>query len=124
MGRSTGVQVNAITKSGTNQLSGLFRSNFRDSKFNAENPVLHVVEPVKNQQYSTTLGGPIIKDKLHYFGNFEYERQPQTFTFNTPYPTFNISLRHDLPEEGWPTSGLSAVASNAGDGEVFQGRDL
>jgi hypothetical protein len=31
MGRSTGVQVNAITKSGTNQLQGLVRGNFRDS---------------------------------------------------------------------------------------------
>ena len=50
MGRSTGVQVNAITKSGSNQVSGLFRGNFRDSKFNAENPVLNIVEPVNNQQ--------------------------------------------------------------------------
>ena len=32
-GRSTGVQVNAITKSGTNQFSGVFRSNFQSSRF-------------------------------------------------------------------------------------------
>src|SRR6187200_1001567 len=92
MGRSTGVQVNAITKSGSNQVSGLFRGNFRDDKFNAENPVLHVVEPVNNQQYSTTLGGPIVRDKLHYFGNFEYEREPRTSIFNSPYPAFNVNL--------------------------------
>jgi hypothetical protein len=90
MGRSTGVQVNAITKSGSNQLQGLVRGNFRDSRWNAENPVLGVKEPIKNQQYSFTLGGPIVKDKLHYFGNYEYERQPQTAIFNTPYPAFNI----------------------------------
>jgi hypothetical protein len=92
MGRSTGVQVNAVTKSGSNQLSGLFRGNFRDSRFNAENPVLGIVEPIKNQQLSTTLGGPLVKDKLHYFGNYEYEREPKTSTFNTPYPAFNIAL--------------------------------
>jgi hypothetical protein len=92
MGRSTGVQVNAVTKSGSNQLSGLFRGNFRDSKFNAENPVLHIVEPIKNQQLSTAVGGPLIKDKLHYFGNYEYEREPRTTTFNTPYPAFNVQL--------------------------------
>ncbi len=92
MGRSTGVQVNAITKSGSNRVSGLFRGNFRDSRFNAENPVLHVVEPVKNQQYSTTLGGPIVKDKLHYFANYEYEREPRTSIFNSPYPAFNVNL--------------------------------
>jgi hypothetical protein len=89
MGRTTGVQVNAITKSGTNQVQGLVRGNFRDSRWNAENPVLHRVEPIKNQQYSFTLGGPVIKDKLHFFGNYEYERQPQTIIFNTPYPAFN-----------------------------------
>ena len=92
MGRSTGVQVNAVTKSGGNQLSGLFRGNFRDSKFNAENPVLHIVEPIKNQQLSTAVGGPIVQNKLHFFGNYEYEREPKTTTFNTPYPTFNVQL--------------------------------
>ena len=48
-GRSSGVQVNAITKSGTNRFSGSLVGNFRDSKFNAEDPVLHagaaVLEP-------------------------------------------------------------------------------
>jgi hypothetical protein len=92
MGRSTGVQVNAITKSGSNQLQGLVRGNFRDDRFNAKNPVLNRVEPINNQQYSFTLGGPLVKDKLHYFANYEYERQPQTAIFNTPYPKFNVDV--------------------------------
>src|SRR5213593_4497658 len=92
MGRSTGVQVNAVTKSGGNQLSGLLRGNFRDSKFNAENPVLHIVEPIKNQQLSTAVGGPIVQNRLHFFGNYEYEREPKTTTFNTAYPAFNVQL--------------------------------
>ena len=57
-GQSTGVQVNVITKSGTNLLSGLFRGNFRDSSFNSKNRVLDAVEPINNQQYSTAVGGP------------------------------------------------------------------
>jgi hypothetical protein len=92
MGRSTGVQVNAVTKSGGNQLSGLFRGNFRDSRFNAENPVLGFVEPIENQQLSTAVGGPLVKDRLHYFANYEYEREPKTSTFNTIYPSFNVGL--------------------------------
>jgi hypothetical protein len=92
MGRSTGVQVNAITKSGTNLLQGLVRGNFRDDRFNAKNPVLDRVEPIQNQQYSFTLGGPIVKDRLHFFGNYEYERQPQTIIYNTPYPAFNVDV--------------------------------
>jgi hypothetical protein len=91
-GRSTGVQVNAITKSGTNQLAGVFRSNFLSSRFNAEDPVAHRVVPISIQQYSTAIGGPIMRDKLHYFGNLEYERQPRESVWTTPYPKFNIAL--------------------------------
>ena len=102
-GRSNGVQVNAITRSGTNKLSGLFRTNFRDTSFNAEEPVLQRVVPIDNQQYSTAVGGPIVQDKLHYFGNFEYEREPKTRIWNTPYPAFNIS------REGKSTRKLAGV---------------
>ena len=42
MGRSSGVQVNIVTKSGTNQLSSVGRLNYRSSKFNSENPVAKV----------------------------------------------------------------------------------
>ena len=91
-GRSSGVQVNAITKSGTNRFSGLFRTNFRDDRFNAKNPALNRVLPINNQQYSTAVGGPIVIDRLHYFGHFEYEREPKTSVWNTPYPAFNIEL--------------------------------
>ena len=70
----------------------MFRSNFRDSGFNAENRVLGVVEPINNQQFSTTLGGPLVRDKLHFFANFEYEREPTTAIWRTQYPSFNVSL--------------------------------
>jgi hypothetical protein len=92
MGRSDGIQVNVVTKSGTNQFSGSFRGNFRDSRFNSPNPVLGKIVPISNQQFSAVLGGPIVKDKLHFFGNFEGERQPNTSIWNTPYSAFNISL--------------------------------
>ena len=90
-GRSSGVQVNAITKSGTNKPSGSFVGNFRDSKFNAIDPVLKVVVPYSDQQWSGTFGGPIRKDKVHFFANYDYEHQPITSIWNTPYPYFNIS---------------------------------
>src|SRR5262252_3978396 len=91
-GRSSGVQVNAITKSGTNQLSGTFVGNFRNSSWNAPDPVLNRVLPYKNQQYSGTVGGPIIANKLHYFANYEYEHQPLTSIWNTQFPSFNVTL--------------------------------
>jgi carboxypeptidase family protein len=92
MGRSSGVQVNIISKSGTNQFSGIGRVNYRSSKFSAEEPVLKKVLPIDNLQLSTAIGGPVVKDKLHYFGNLEYEREPTESVWNTAYPSFNITL--------------------------------
>ena len=92
-GRSSGMIVNAITKSGTNTLAGtvsgylpqrqLQRGGFRRT---ARSP------GYSNQQTSGTVGGPIIRDKLHFFGAYEYEREPKTFVYTTPYPSFNMDL--------------------------------
>ena len=75
-GRSQGVQVNVVTKSGTNRLSGSFRANFRDDRFNAEDPVLLRKVPLSNQQYAGSIGGPIMRDKLHYFGFYSTSVNP------------------------------------------------
>jgi hypothetical protein len=92
-GRSSGIQVNAITKSGTNTMGGTFSGYFRDSKFNAKDPVAGVVLPYQNQQLSATFGGPIVRDRIHYFLNYEYEREPQSYVYNNPtYPKFNTTL--------------------------------
>ena len=91
-GRSSGLQVNLVTKSGTNRYTGSFRSNFRDDRFNAPDPVLDRVTPFQNQQYASTFGGPILRDRLHFFAYHEYEREPKEETWRTPYAGFNVSL--------------------------------
>ena len=91
-GRSSGVQVNAISKSGTNTLSGLFSGTFRDSDWNADDHVLGRKIPFSNQQFSVAAGGPIVRDRLHYFANFEYDRTPKSSIWNTPFPAFNVTL--------------------------------
>jgi carboxypeptidase family protein/TonB-dependent receptor-like protein len=91
-GRSSGLMVNAITKSGTNVAAGSFSGYFRDDAFNAADFLAGTVLPYSNQQLSGAYGGPILRDRLHYFANYEYEREPGTVTINTPYPSFNIQL--------------------------------
>jgi hypothetical protein len=91
-GRSTEMQVNVITKSGTNTFAGTAAGYFRSDKFNAADPVVGRVLPYSNQQFSTTLGGPIRQDKIHFFANYEYEREPDTFVHTTPWPAFNLSF--------------------------------
>ncbi|MEI6669487.1 MAG: TonB-dependent receptor [Acidobacteriota bacterium] len=93
MGRSSGLLVNIVTKSGTNNLSGLFRANYRSDRFNGQEPVLKVKLPISNLQLSTAVGGPIVQDRLHFFGNFEYERQPTETIWNTVYPAFNVAVK-------------------------------
>jgi hypothetical protein len=78
MGQSTGVQVQAISKSGTNTLHGSAYGYFRDDVFNSANPFTKQVAPYSDQQVGGTLGGPIIKDKLWYFVSYENERAPNT----------------------------------------------
>jgi hypothetical protein len=70
----------------------MFSGYFRNSSWSAPDPVLNRVVPLKNQQYSMTAGGPIIKDRLHYFGSYEYEHEPRTTFSNTAFPKFNIAL--------------------------------
>jgi hypothetical protein len=77
-GRSTGIQVQAISRSGTNDLRGSLYGFFRSERFNEADPVAGVVLPFSNQQAGGTLGGPIVRNRAHFFGSYEYEREPAT----------------------------------------------
>ena len=90
-GHSMGIQVNAITKSGTNQFSGSFAGYFRHDKFNQADFVAKRVLPYEDQQISGTFGGPLVTDRMHFFTNYEWERQPSTKIFTTGYPTFDAT---------------------------------
>ena len=91
-GRSSGVQVNAITKSGTNMFAGSASGYFRHDSLNAADHIVDRVLPYQNQQVSVTVGGPIVLDRVHFFANYEYEREPQTLSYLSPFPSFNIDV--------------------------------
>ena len=96
-GRSQGVQINAVTRGGTNTHQGSFGSYFRHDSLNAPDKIVNRVLPYSNQQVSLTGGGPIIRDRFHYFGNYEYERQSWSTVFTTPYTDFNKTFT--MPRE-------------------------
>ncbi len=91
-GRSAGMVVNAVTKAGTNVYAGTFGGYFRSDKFNAADFVADRVLPYSNQQLSATFGGPIKKDKAHFFGSYGYAREPHTYAYTSPYPSFNVDV--------------------------------
>ncbi len=89
-GRSAGMLANAITKSGTNTFSGTLSGFFRTTASTPPTSSSSACVPYSNQQVSGTFGGPIVRDRAHFFGNYEIEREPRTVTFSSPFPSFNI----------------------------------
>ncbi len=77
-GRSLGIQVQAISRSGTNNYDGSVYGYFRDDKWNAKDFIANRVLPYANQQIGGAIGGPLIKDKAHFFLSFERENEPNT----------------------------------------------
>jgi len=91
-GRSLGTQVQAISRSGTNKNSGSFYGNFRDDELNAADPISKTVLPYRNRQIGGSFGGPIVRDRMHYFISYEDEREPKTqFTVLTALPGQSFS---------------------------------
>jgi outer membrane receptor protein involved in Fe transport len=70
-GRALGGFVNVVTKSGTNNVHGDFYGYFRNQRFNAANPLSNNTLPMTQAQYGASLGGPIVRARTFYFGNFE-----------------------------------------------------
>jgi hypothetical protein len=88
-GMAGGAAVTVITKSGTNNFRGSALEYFNNQGLNAK-PYFFGVGPapeklpVKTNNYGGTLGGPIRKDRLFFFGSFEgYNRRQSLFTFFT-----------------------------------------
>ena len=72
--------VNAITKSGTNTFKGSAYTFFRNQDMRGNrigDYDFGARAKESNTVYGATLGGPIIKNKLFFFGNIEYEKSPQ-----------------------------------------------
>jgi hypothetical protein len=102
-GRAAGGVISAVTKSGTNTLHGTVFEFLRDSKFDEPN-YFDPVDPVTGQQttppftrnqFGGTTGGPIVQNRLFYFGSYEGLRQ-------------NLSLTHiaRLPDAAAHNGGL------------------
>jgi hypothetical protein len=84
-GRNPGASVNVVTKGGSNQFHGdaweFFRNNFLDANEYFERISEQTFgqpnkpQTLRQNQYGGTLGGPIKKDKLFFFGSYQGTRQ-------------------------------------------------
>ncbi|HVC47062.1 MAG TPA: carboxypeptidase regulatory-like domain-containing protein [Terracidiphilus sp.] len=89
-GHSAGGQFNLTVKSGTNHMHGEAYELFQNRNLNAENAIQGGKVPnprYDNNRYGGQVGGPIIKDKLFYFVNFERNSVGQSSQYYLCTPT-------------------------------------
>lgn len=86
-GRSNGGVMNIVTKSGTNSYRGSLFELFRDKSMNSittsEKTSGAAKQDYRRNQFGGSFGGPIVKDKLHYFGAVERTQQDTKQVVNT-----------------------------------------
>src|SRR5438046_7280094 len=70
-GVHSGASVNSVTKSGTNDIHGDLFEFVRNGKFNARNAFATKRDTIKRNQFGGTAGGPIMKNKLFFFGGYQ-----------------------------------------------------
>lgn len=73
-GQHSSGAVNAVIKSGTNQFHGDLFEFFRNGDLNARNFFAVVPDNLKRNQFGGTVGGPILKNKLFFFGAYQGTR--------------------------------------------------
>ncbi len=100
-GRFSGGVVNMITKSGGNRFSGSFRANLfkpdwtARTPFEIENDNERTGTPSDNTTYETTVGGPIVRDRLWFFYANRVQRQSMTDTFPVSGASFLSTDNND-----------------------------
>ena len=86
-GGSLGSTTNIITRSGTNQLHGTLWEFLRNDAVDANNYFALTKEPLKQNQFGATVGGPIKKNKTFIFGFYEGFRNDQGVSGQTTVPS-------------------------------------
>jgi hypothetical protein len=145
-GRAAGGVVNAVTKSGGNDIHGTGFYLIRDDSLNAANPfsanqLVAVGLPGKpkdrRQQFGGSMGGPIKKNKVFYFGNYEQQKRnfpmsvvPSSSTFFNSTCTapgcpgvvsFFQGLVETQPRQGNESVGLGKIDYNLNSNNTLSG---
>lgn len=127
-GRGNGAIMNAVIKSGTNQIHGDLWEFLRNEKLDAINAFDTSQQPYKQNQFGFTLGGPIVKNKMFIFGDYEGLRisrgLPQVSTVPTPaevsgdFSSFLPSVLNSTTATGF----LDCNGNPTYQGEIFNSR--
>ncbi|HEX8170675.1 MAG TPA: TonB-dependent receptor [Thermoanaerobaculia bacterium] len=86
-GRSSGGVLSVVTKTGTNDFDGSVYGFFRDKSLNEKTEAERLAGSGKGdyerKQYGASLGGPIVRDRAHFFGTYEKTDRQTTVVIDT-----------------------------------------
>src|SRR5579862_10006063 len=102
-GRTSGGIINAISRSGTNNLHGDVYEFLRNSALDARNYFDPTQIPAfRRNQFGAALGGPIVKDRTFFFGDYEGLRENQGITATVPVPSAAVrqGILCSIPQPG------------------------
>ena len=106
-GGNTGGVVIVATKTGTNRFNGEVFEYFRDKTLNTLDKFQSALGSAKpdfrRNQFGASLGGPLIKDRLHFFTAIERTKEHTSFTVNTGAPQFYSALEGTFPNDNVTT---------------------
>ncbi len=86
-GGTSGATTTVVTRSGSNQLHGTVYEFLRNDKLDARNFFASRVEPLKQNQFGVTVGGPLRRNKDFLFGYYEGFRNRQGITQSATVPS-------------------------------------
>ncbi len=108
-GMHSAASVNAVTKSGTNSFHGNAFEFLRDHRFNAPAYFASVGpdgrkkdDGLNRNQFGGTLGGPIVRDRLFFFGAYQRTRARQLTNDNVAFVPTNAMLAGDFTAAASP----------------------
>lgn len=126
-GLHPGAVVNIVSKSGTNRVHGTLFEFLRNGDFNARNYFAATHDNLKRSQFGGTIGGPIVSNRLFFFGGYQGTRTrtqpPQTISF---VPT-QAMLQGDFSvfdSATCQTNGKAKTLINPATGQPFPGNKI
>ncbi len=123
-GQNTGSTTNIITRSGSNSFHGALWEFLRNDAMDATDFSTSTVQPLKQNQFGGTFGGPIRKDKTFFFGYYEGFRNRQGETVDAtvpslqeregifPQPLFNFSSGQPVVVPGGQVAPINPISQN------------
>ena len=129
----TGAGINAITRSGTNALRGSAFYNTRNEDFAGVSPdaLQAKLPPFTNRSYGVRIGGPIMENRLFFFGTAEFARADAPFTrtfdqltygtdsFTAYEDSLNILSNYLRTKYGYETGPWKSIARPDNSDKVF-----